>query len=171
MLLFKKYYYICIIWVTLVALFAIASVDTYLKNNAAPHGILSFELAQTPEKSMQIVQSWEGQAKIYAAFSLGIDYLFLVFYTLFFILTSYKLSRSKSQFFQKLAIIVSLVFLLAGIFDAFENYYLLQILTANISYGYAEKAALFARLKFGFLFLGIVYLLITMISKLKYTKN
>jgi len=162
----QKYYYYLIILVTLLVMFTIAGVDTYLKNEVATQGILSFELAQTPERSQQIIQSWDEKAKVYAAFSLGIDYLFLVFYTLFFIISTYKISKNNIQIVQKTAFAVSLLFLLAGIFDALENYYLFQILVGNAQNDLPEKAALFAHLKFAFLGVGVVYLLLALLSLL-----
>ena len=61
----------------LVLLMVMQALDGPLKTEAAPHGIISYELAKTPSVAQRILASWSQDAKIHAAFSLGIDYLFL----------------------------------------------------------------------------------------------
>ncbi len=43
---------------------------------AAPAGILSFEFAGTLANAQAILASWDGQAQLVAAFSLGLDFLY-----------------------------------------------------------------------------------------------
>ncbi|WP_437731826.1 hypothetical protein [Sorangium sp. So ce1335] len=59
---------------------AIAVADERLRTEAAPWGIVSFELAGTTARARRIVESWDDAARLNAAFSLGIDYLFLAVY-------------------------------------------------------------------------------------------
>jgi hypothetical protein len=49
-----------------------------LVTSQAPGGIISFELAKTPAKSTSIMNSWDSTQKLIAAFSLGLDYLFIL---------------------------------------------------------------------------------------------
>jgi len=146
-------------------IWAIMQVDIYLKNQVSPKGILDFEWAKNPVYARNILQKWGTQGRLYAAFSLGIDYLFLIFYSLFFILTTYKLTKTHHVFFKKSAVFVSVLFLLAGILDAFENYYLFQLLTANFHDTYVIKAYYCSVVKFLFITIGIVYLILALITK------
>lgn len=43
---------------------------------AAPAGILSYEFAGTLAKAQAILASWDARAQLYAAFSLGLDFLY-----------------------------------------------------------------------------------------------
>jgi len=158
----KKYYYYLIIIITIIALLAIVQVDIFLKNSVSPNGIIDFEWAKTSAHAREILQNWSSKARLYAAFSLGIDYLFLIFYTLFFILTTYKLTQHNRSFFRYTALYISLLFLVAGIFDALENYYLLRILTGSVQASWVQNAYYFSMTKFTFLAIGILYLLLAL---------
>jgi hypothetical protein len=65
-----------------ILLFAMRSLDTPLRTRTAPGGIVSFELAKNYAASQQILDSWSAKAKINAALSLGLDFLFLILYGL-----------------------------------------------------------------------------------------
>jgi len=149
---------------------AIAYADTFLKNSIS-NGIIDFELAGSFSRSQQILQSWNPLAKIFAGFSLGIDYLFLILYTLFFIVTAYKITENVSELWKKFLFTVSIVFFLAGLFDAFENYFLLQILTGSKQTSLPVYAAYFSRAKFFLLFLGLMYLFTAWIYRLVVKKS
>jgi hypothetical protein len=56
-------------------------VDRPLRTRAAPGGIVSFEVAGDAASARRMVDSWAGAGHAWAAFSLGIDYLFLVVYS------------------------------------------------------------------------------------------
>jgi hypothetical protein len=56
------------------------SVDTPLRTAEAPWGIVSFELAWSSAGAGRILDSWDDDARLHAAFSLGFDYLFLCAY-------------------------------------------------------------------------------------------
>ena len=66
-----------IFWVllvfTLVVMMLLNLDGSQITTEAAPSGILSFELAGTPEKSAEIIASWDQRAQLYAAFGLGED--------------------------------------------------------------------------------------------------
>jgi len=159
-LFLKKYYYYLIIIITLVVLITVMRVDVFLKNPVSPNGIIDFELAETPAHAQEILQDWSSKARLYATFSLGIDYLFLIFYTLFFILTTYKLTQHNQTFFRRTALYISLLFLVAGIFDALENYFLFHILTGSVQASWVQNAYYFSMAKFTLLAIGILYLLL-----------
>jgi hypothetical protein len=58
-----------------------AVVDRPLRTSAAPRGIVSFELAGDAATSARIIDSWDERARRYAAFGLGLDFLFLCAYS------------------------------------------------------------------------------------------
>jgi hypothetical protein len=161
---FPKKYYLLLILLTLLVLFVIAYTDGYLKNTVA-NGIIDFELAGSFDRSQQILQSWNPVAKIYAGFNLGIDFLFLILYTLFFVITVYKLTGNTFVLWQKIKLPVILIFLLAGLFDAVENYYLIRILTGDQQSFLPVYATFFSIGKFLFLLIGIAYLSIAWLYK------
>jgi hypothetical protein len=51
-----------------------------LNTPAAPYGIISFELARTVPQAQAMLDSWDAQARLAAAFNLGLDYLFMPVY-------------------------------------------------------------------------------------------
>ncbi len=161
----KKYHYQLVIVLTLMSLVAIALVDTHLKTPITPHGILDFEWAKTPLKTNQILHAWGTQGSLFAAFSLGIDYLFLVFYTLFFVLTTQRLSNNNHFIIKKTTNAVILLFLLAGFYDALENYFLLRILIGQNTSNMALQAYMVSLSKFLLIGLGVLYLTVSAIIK------
>ena len=58
-----------------------AQVDVPLRTAASPAGIVSFELAGDTASAQRMIDAWDERARRYAAFSLGIDYLFMVAYS------------------------------------------------------------------------------------------
>lgn len=65
---------------TLLCMAALTWLGAPLQTEAAPGGILTFELAGSPEAARRIVASWDAATRETAAFTLGLDYLFLALY-------------------------------------------------------------------------------------------
>jgi len=65
------------ILLSLALLLVMHSLDGQLITAASPRGIVSFELSGSIESAAQILKLWGPQGKVYAALSLGFDYLFL----------------------------------------------------------------------------------------------
>ncbi len=61
---------------------ALSLIDRPLRTPAAPWGIVSLEFARTRPQTQSIVDSWNSQAQLAAALSLGLDYLFMPAYAL-----------------------------------------------------------------------------------------
>ena len=57
-------------------------IDVPLQTAAALQGIVSYELAGTVEAAQAMLDSWDGWARLYAVFGLGLDYLFMPSYAL-----------------------------------------------------------------------------------------
>ena len=157
-----------LIW-TIIMVGIMQTVSAPLKTSAAPMGIVSFELAGTPEKAFQIMVSWELPQKngesliasitptLYAAFGLGLDYLFMPSYALALALgVLLALGRHKG-WFASLGIWVGWGSLAAALFDAAENFALWKILLGDYQSAWPMIAAVCATIKFALIVIGLVY--------------
>jgi hypothetical protein len=142
-------------------------VGAPLKTDAAPAGIVSFELAGTTDKASQILASWQpvsGSAipvtQLYAAFGLGLDYLFMPTYAIALALATLLAAGKHGGWIKSLGGMVGWGALFAALFDATENFALWKILIgANVS-PYPQIAFYCASIKFTLLILGLIYALI-----------
>ena len=168
----RKFLFFAFLVGTLI-LFAIFRVlDAPLQTPAAPKGIVSFELAGTSEKAFQILVSWEPDdqvgdniiqpsGKLFAAFGLGIDYLFMPVYATALALGILLAAGRHDGWFATFGAWLGWGAYTAAIFDAVENFALVQILLMNQIWSlYPKVAAISATLKFGLLALGLVFALV-----------
>lgn len=151
-------------WIALVStllLMAIMNVvGAPLATEAAPWGIVSFELAGSAEQAGRMIASWDATAQLQAAFSLGLDYLFMLVYglTLWLGITLAAGSleargwppRHKGWLLVWLAP-------LAIVCDAGENIFLILQLLNGPGDNLAWWAALLAIIKFAAIFMGLVF--------------
>lgn len=147
---------------TLLILVILSFTDSPLITDGAPLGIVSFELAGSGSKADAILSSWDWNAKLYAAFSLGIDFLFIPVYMAAFSLgcslTSWSVRRRSWPLAGVGNLLVWGIFL-AGLCDMIENASLLVILFGGGTSLWPRVAALCAGIKFGLLFLALVYIM------------
>lgn len=160
-------------------LFAIFRVlDQPLRTDAAPNGIVSFELAGNTQTAQEITDSWKrtslllsaamGQPDsnivnipyVFAAFGLGIDYLFMPLYALALAFGTLLASHKQEGFLKSLGSVAGYGAFMAALFDAAENYALLQMLLGNIQSAYPAVAAFCAILKFGLIIFCVFYALV-----------
>ena len=137
-------------------------LDKPLKTASAPMGILSFELAHDFSNTQKILASWDFPAKYSAALSLYIDYLFLVIYSLFFAFSAFKIAGRLSEMklrAAKIGVYIGWLQIVAGFFDALENYCLIKLLFGSQNEIFSIFASYFATLKFSILIIGIVYII------------
>ncbi|HUS94260.1 MAG TPA: hypothetical protein VMZ24_03675 [Patescibacteria group bacterium] len=73
--------FIILLIVTALIMVVLSFTGRNLITDAAPGGILSYELAGHEDTAQGILDSWDDIARIYAGFNLGFDYLFLIFYS------------------------------------------------------------------------------------------
>ena len=133
--------------------------DAPLKNEIAPAGIVSFELAKDVEKSALILTSWNTDAISSAKKSLYFDFLFLCIYSTFITMLIFKLNRKlklKKRFLTE--ILIGAVFL-AAFFDVVENLALLKLIYGSLEQRWSSISYIFALLKFAFLVVAIIYIL------------
>lgn len=160
------------------SLFAVFRVlDQPLQTPAAPNGIVSFELARSPLQAQAITDEWKrsslslsavaGQADpnivnvpyMFAAFGLGIDYLFMPVYAFALAFGTLLAANRHGGWFKSLGAAAGYGAFAAVLFDAVENYALFQILLNRVYSPYPEIAYYCASLKFALLIFGLLYAL------------
>jgi len=169
--------------VTLFAVFRV--LDKPLHTSAAPNGIVSFELAGSVEQARAITDEWKrsslllsevaGQPNpdivnipyVFAAFGLGIDYLFMPVYALALAFGTLLVANKHSGWLRSLGAVAGYGAFAAALFDAVENYALFQILLNRIFSPYPEIAYYCASIKFSLLIFGLIYALTSLIPTKK----
>ncbi len=102
-----------------------------LQTAAAPNGIISFELAGTLAAAQAMVASWDQSAQRHAAFSLGLDYLYMPLYADAIALACVRaaaISLHKQPAAAALGAVLAWGLGLAALLDAIENVALWQVL-------------------------------------------
>ena len=179
----KPFFYVFIFLTIL--LFAVFRVlDQPLRTEAAPNGIVSFELAGTPLVARTIIDSWKqlstllsatGQpnpdivnvAYSFAAFGLGLDYLFMPVYALALGFATLLVAQKHTGWIKSLAVLAGYGVFVAALFDAVENYALFRMLLGWYQSGSPAIAAFCATAKFGLLVFGILVCMIGWLSPRK----
>lgn len=139
-------------------LFAVFRVlDAPLQTEYAPNGIVSFELAGSPQNAAHIVLTWSESAVLNAAFGLGIDYLFMPLYALALAFSTLLAAGKHAGWLRSLGAAAGYGAFAAPLFDAVENYALYQVLLGAFDSSYPALAAACAAIKFGLLVFGLVY--------------
>lgn len=167
-------------------MFAVFRVlDRPLQTDAAPKGIVSFELAGNPSTARAITDSWKqtslllsatGEPNpdivnvpyVFAAFGLGLDYLFMPVYALTLVLGTLLAAQKHSGLVRSLSVAAGFGVIAAALFDAVENYALLQVLLGFIDSGYPAIASFCAIVKFGLILFGIVVCVVAWLAPAKW---
>lgn len=142
-------------------------LDVPLQTAAAPNGIVSYELAGSLEVSQSILRSWDAEARLFAAFGLGFDYLFMPVYAVALSLGLLLAGYEKLGVYHTLTAWAGWGVFLAALFDAVENYALWQSLIGDSSPLFPQLAAFCATVKFVLLLVGMAIALIGMGIKKK----
>jgi len=133
---------------TLATLGALIAIDLHLRNPVSPQGIVSFELCAYTGSCRAIVEAWGPVGQIWAALSLGLDYLFMFLYPATIFLALALVVVHVPERLKMLTTGAALAVWGAGAADALENYCLAQMLVNPAAGGYAWPAAIFATIKF-----------------------
>jgi len=127
-------------------------IDQYLASVVSPQGIISLEMARTPDTARAILDAWGEQGTHWAYRSVWLDFPFLAGYvTLFICLTVLTHAGARN--------LVIGGFALAGCADLIENLLLLQMLAGNLTATVTHATYWCASVKFGVLVVGWIYLL------------
>jgi hypothetical protein len=142
-------------------------LDTPLRTTDAPLGIVSFELAWSVGTVSKILGSWDYATKVYAAFGLGFDFLFMLSYAFALGLGTLMASNRMGRRFADTGKLLGWGVVLAAILDAIENILLFTIMTRGNILPYALFASLAATLKFLLLFVGIIFSMLGLLTPRK----
>ncbi len=95
-----------------------------LQTEAAPMGIVSYQLAGDVAGVERIIASWDARARVYAGFSLGLDYLFMPLYGVLFAwlcIRGAERMRELAPILARVGIGLAWGVWLAALLDATEN--------------------------------------------------
>jgi hypothetical protein len=139
-------------------------VDVPLEGEASPNGIVSFELAGTPQQALRILLEWRSRDALgYARLSLIVDFVYLVIYGLFFSALALWAGARLGE--KKWSIRAAWAATTAAAFDVLENSALLYELNRLTSPApYPQLAASFALAKFALLLFSAAYGLVGAIT-------
>ena len=172
---YKKRITLILLITIIINIIAITFFDTPLKNDVCKNGIVSFELARDLDESVNILDSWDTDAKINAGLSLGFDFLFLLIYSSFIALLIFNINNRlwKGESFYKFGnILIGLIFI-AAFLDIIENIALIKLLLGDLKQIWSSVAYYFAVIKFVIIIISIIYLLISwgiLLFEKKYSK-
>jgi hypothetical protein len=142
-------------WLSLVLMLAtlgaLIAIDLHLRNAVSPRGIVSFELCAYAGSCRAIVEAWGPAGQVWAALSLGLDYLFMFLYAATIFLGLLLVLVHVPERLKILTIGAAWAVWGAAAMDAFENFALARMLVSPGAMSYAWPAALFATIKFAVL--------------------
>ncbi len=159
---------------TVLLLLVLGQIDQPLRTLAAPNGIVSFELSKSLAQAQQILTSWNSTAKMFAALSLGLDFLFLLTYSLFLSLAAFKIAKMFVGTLEWLARIGNYLVwfpLIAALFDVLENCFLIALLTGSQNKLFPLLAYYSSTLKFTLIFLAIIYIIVGLLMRFAFRKR
>ncbi len=154
---------------TIIFMVTLNWLSTPLNNPSTPSGIISFELAGDVETAKVILDSWDADAKLIAALSLGLDYLFLVVYSAAIgmgCIWTLGAFSPKGTLIHSTGILLAWGQWLAALFDGVENAALLKILFGDLVSPWPQVARIFALMKFTLIALGLIFIMIGALFKL-----
>jgi len=152
----QKRAFLFFLFLTLLIFAVFGGLDAPLQTAPAPNGIVSFELAWTARAAQSILDSWNAQARLFAAFGLGFDYLFMPIYALTLSFGLLLAGRGVSPRWRNLAAWLGWGAFVAAFCDALENAALWKMLGAGAVAPFPFFAALFASIKFALLICGLL---------------
>jgi hypothetical protein len=156
----RKSVFVTFLVLTLVVMWVLSTVDEPLKTDAAPQGIISYELAGSVPCAQEILDSWDASALAHAGFSLGFDYVYLLAYSTAIGLACVWLADALSGRWRRLAWLglwLAWGQWLAALLDAVENASLLAMLLGSVQSPWPQVARWCAAPKFALVALGLLY--------------
>jgi len=156
----QRYAFIVFLCLAIFVMISLQILGYPLITEIAPAGIVSFELAGELSLAQRIVESWGDTGRVYAGLNLGIDYLFLVIYTLAIGLGCVLVANSlwpRVRFLSMVGVLLAWTQFGAGLLDVLENYSLIQILLGSQQEVWPMMAWWCAVPKFLIVAVGLVY--------------
>jgi len=171
----KMLYWSGIFTVVITVIFNILDQSLVTPGDEVADGMVAFELTNNIHDARIMVDMWGEKGRLVAAFSLGLDYLYLIAYALFLGIIAYETGKKltgRSALLAKPGYWLSWLMILAAVYDAIENFALIRILTGCQYSLWATTAYYFATIKFAiviitlvYIFLGLVMMWVTRPSK------
>lgn len=156
----RKPVFLPLLALTLILFVVFRVLDAPLRTSAAPNGIVSYELAGNIKPAVEILGSWDARAQLFAAFGLGLDYLFMPAYALALSLGILLAAGRHPGAFAKIGAWLGWGALAAALFDALENFALWQFMLGDFQALWPSLAANCTTVKFSLLIVGLLYALI-----------
>lgn len=146
---------------TFIVMFVLNVTGAALRNEVAPQGIVSWELAGNLSNAWAILASWDAAARVSAAFNLGLDFLFLALYSTTIAFACVWLASSLPwPVLARIGVILAWGQWGAAALDAVENVALSIMLLDMPATPWPQTAWGCAVLKFGIVFLGLIYVVL-----------
>jgi hypothetical protein len=164
----KLYFFISLVF-TLSLMIILNIAGAPMVTEAAPYGIVSFELSGSITGSQAILASWDEGARLSAAFNLGLDYLFMPVYAFTISLACLwagKVLSLRGWPLDFAAVPLAWGQWLAAGLDAIENLGLTLVLFRGPAFPWPQLAALCASIKFALIILGILYAVTALLAAL-----
>jgi hypothetical protein len=152
----RKPIFLFFLALTILIFGAFRILDQPLRTSAALNGIVSFELAFTTDAAQSMLNSWDENARLFTAFGLGLDYLFMPTYAVALSLGLLLAGYGKSTWIQNVTSWLGRGALLAALFDAVENYALWNVIIGKGESLYPQLAGICASIKFFLLIIGLL---------------
>ncbi|MGD8815279.1 MAG: hypothetical protein PVI78_12475 [Anaerolineales bacterium] len=165
----QTFIFFVLLGITLILMTCLQVIGGPLQTNAAPSGIISYELAGDLPSARSILDSWGTTGQLFAALSLGVDYLFLVAYSITIALGCRIVANKMHHrfgFLISLGVLLSWSQFLAAWLDALENYALIRVLLGSSNTIWPPTALWCALPKFALVGLGILYILLGALTTL-----
>ena len=159
----KKQYFLLII-ATAVIMLGMQSIDSHLKTDAAPNGIVSLEFPGDISTAQAIIASWSGPAMFYAGLSMGLDFLFLVAYSITIAIGCLLIGSKLESHWLTLGYWLTGAQILAAILDIIENLSLIGLLAGSTNATLPPLACWCAGPKFILVGSGLIYLICGLIA-------
>jgi hypothetical protein len=153
----RKPLFLALLALTLAIVAVFRVLNAPLITSAAPGGIVTFEFAGDINKSTEILDSWNESANLYAAFGLGLDYLFMPVYALTLAMGALLAAGKHKEWNRSLGAAAGWMAIGAAVFDAIENFALWQILLGAMTQPWPGLAFVCATIKFTLILLSSIY--------------
>jgi hypothetical protein len=158
----QKKSFIILLIITILIMVVMNVIGMPLTTPSAPYGVVSFELAFTPARALQIISSWSPDAQLRAAFIQGLDFLFPLVYSaalgLGCLLTA-EVLRTRGKPPSGSGVPIAWGLLLAALCDYIENIALVAILFGRLQSPLPEIAGVCAVIKFTIILAALGYTL------------
>ena len=144
-----------------------------LNTPAAPAAIISFEFAGSIAVASEMINSWGEKGAVLAAISLGIDYLFLVAYSIAISLGCVLIAGAvynNARAAARVGIVLAWAQFAAATLDAVENYALIRVVLGSTADLWPALARACAIPKFAIVGLGLLYLIVGLVLTIRYRK-